>query len=92
MHYARHEVLETVNLWMTGTKPMIRHWLHWDYNKLEPPNMRKDSIDKDANNQKNKGGQISVNLYVVTACASFYNNMCMMVISLSKLSLILVIA
>ena len=41
---------------MTGTKPMIRHWLHWDYSKLEPPNMRKDSIDKDANNQKQKGG------------------------------------
>ena len=34
---------------------MIRHWMHWDYSKLEPPNMRKDSIDKDANNQKQKG-------------------------------------
>lgn len=50
----KQDVLETVNLWMTGTKPMIRHWLHWDYSKLEPPNMRKDSIDKDANNQKQK--------------------------------------
>ena len=52
---SRQDVLETVNLWMTGTKPSIRHWLYWDYSKLEPPNMRKDSIDKDANNQKQKG-------------------------------------
>jgi len=50
----KQDVLETINLWMTGTKPMIRHWLYWDYSKLEPPNMRKDSIDKDANNQKQK--------------------------------------
>ncbi|XP_063681246.1 protein FAM227A-like isoform X1 [Bolinopsis microptera] len=50
----KQDVLETVNLWMTGTKPSIRHWLYWDYSKLEPPNMRKDSIDKDANNQKQK--------------------------------------
>lgn len=50
----KQDVLQTVQLWMTGTKPVIRHWLNWDYSKLEPPNMRKDSIDKDANNQKQK--------------------------------------
>lgn len=48
------EVLETVCLWMTGTRPMVRHWLYWDYPSLEPTNMRKDSIEKDANKQKPK--------------------------------------
>jgi len=56
----KSEVLETVCLWMTGTRPMVRHWLYWDYPNLEPPNMRKDSIEKDANQKQKQAKDKSI--------------------------------